>query len=323
MEPFSHLLPYVDNFDRAKSKLVHEWMSCSDVVNVLRKYEIATNFYGKYFAVKIINYALGVIRGTNALGNCPVVGVMLVFFEKKNIELEEIFTICVNLKNTLIQFMLKEKILNPDTLREISLLIDHNFVGVIRDYIHLHYSINEDHSSCSIALNDTKNINSCTIYQVNTAINTTSALHYMQEVEMDLGLIDELGEIEIETICSIDVTDKMDDTSYREVILLLNNYIKVIKHLVEFQELTYTLTLLVNLLETTPVESISVDNCGVVSIYIKAIIDDLSMWRRSVFVDQSAEDIHYLDKTLLSSIAQLQITLSQGEGAMTDEIEFF
>jgi two-component system chemotaxis response regulator CheY len=76
-------------------------------------------------------------------------------------------------------------------------------------------------------------------------------------------------------------------------------------------------------LETTPVESISVDNCGVVSIYIKAIIDDLSMWRRSVFVDQSAEDIHYLDKTLLSSIAQLQITLSQGEGAMTDEIEFF
>ena len=59
-----------------------------------------------------------------------------------------------------------------------------------------------------------------------------------------------------------------------------------------------------------------------VPIYLKAIISDLQSWRISVFITRDAEDIHYLDKTLLSSIAQLQITLmptNDGE----DEVEFF
>ena len=47
------------------------------------------------------------------------------------------------------------------------------------------------------------------------------------------------------------------------------------------------------------------------------------MWRTSVFMEKSAEDIHYLDKTLLSSIAQLQILLSPPDANETEEIEFF
>ncbi|MBN2895794.1 MAG: hypothetical protein JXK05_07915 [Campylobacterales bacterium] len=35
----------------------------------------------------------------------------------------------------------------------------------------------------------------------------------------------------------------------------------------------------------------------------------LQSWKRTVFVTREAEDIHYLDKTFLSSIAQLQMML--------------
>jgi hypothetical protein len=58
-------------------------------------------------------------------------------------------------------------------------------------------------------------------------------------------------------------------------------------------------------------------------IYIKAIISDLSMWRVGVFIDKNADDIHYLDKTLLSSITQLQIMLSPQTDAHIAEVEFF
>ncbi|MCX6074310.1 MAG: hypothetical protein NTY39_08330 [Campylobacterales bacterium] len=323
MTEFPHLTPYVDYFEVAKNELVEQWMSNSDVVAVLQKHNITTEFYGQYFGVKIINYALGIIRGSHALGNCPVIGVMLVFFEKKQIALDEVFMICVNLKNTLLQFMLKEKILTYETLTEIALLIDHNFLGVIRDYIQLYYFQKDEYLYCSINPEESMKPKVCNTYQGNDKTDTTTALHYLQEVEIDLEMIDELGAIEKEAVDSIDLTNAMDDEAYREIIILLNDYIHVVNYLTEFKELAYTLTLLVELLETTPLESISFDNSGVVAIYLKAIIEDLSMWRKSVFVDQIAEDIHYLDKTLFSSVAQLQITLSEGDNSGTEAIEFF
>ena len=323
MTRFPHLTLYVDHFEVAKNKLVRQWMANTDVIDILQRHQITTDFYGKYFGSKILSYAIGVIRGTNALGNCPVVGVMLIFFEKRQIELEEVFMICVNLKNTLIQFMLEEKILTYETLNEMACLIDHNFVGVIRDYIRLHYSNREEHPSCSINPKSGIAQNFYDIYQSNERGTVTSAMHYLQEVEIDLGLIDELDEIEKETLDAIDLSMRMDSEAYKDVIGLLNNYIKVINDLLEFQELVSSLKILVALLEMTPIEKISIDNSGVLSIYITAIINDLSMWRKSVFVDQSAEDIHYLDKTLLSSIAQLQITLSESDAENTEDIEFF
>jgi len=320
---FPHLTPYIDHFEMARIALVQEWVNHPDVIEVFHKYQIAPEFFGQYFGVRVFDYTMGVARTANTLGHCPVIGVLLVFFEKKQISLDDVFVICVNLKNTLIQFMLEEEILNRKTLNEISLLMDHNFVGVIHDYIQMHYVKREMNLYCSITPEGENQPKVCNAYQSNNTTEVTSALHYLQEVEIDFGMIDELGGIEKETLTSIDLTNAMDDEAYREVIILLNDYINVVNHLMDFQELAYTLTLLVDLLESTPLESISFDNSGVVAIYLKAIIDDLSMWRKSVFVDQSAADIHYLDKTLLSSIAQLQITLSEGDENMMEEIEFF
>jgi len=318
IDKFDHLVPYIDYFEMAKMGLIQQWVRHPDVVQVFHKHRIAPEFFGQYFGVRIVDYAMGVIRNTNQLGYCPVVGVMLIFFEKKQIALEEIFIICTNLKNTLMQFMLEKEILMRETLNEISRLIDQNFLGVIHDYMQMHNVENEMNSFCSITQKEEPNT-----YYGNDNTNVTSALHYLQAVEIDLEMIDDLGAIEKDTLASIDLTNAMDNEAYRDVIILLNDYIHVVKQLLEFQELAYTLTLLVDLLETTPLESISFENSGVVAIYLKAIMDDLSMWRRSVFVDHSAEDIHYLDKTLFSSIAQLQITLSEGDESMTEEIEFF
>lgn len=60
-----------------------------------------------------------------------------------------------------------------------------------------------------------------------------------------------------------------------------------------------------------------------VDIYLKAIISDLQSWRMAIFITMEAEDIHYLDKTLMSSIVQIQMTLMPQEEAQEDEIKFF
>ncbi|HEX5710863.1 MAG TPA: histidine kinase [Sulfuricurvum sp.] len=317
---FSYLINFANHLEDAEESILNRWMAHPDVQETLSRHKITPEFFGHYFGIKVIGYALGVLRGVNKLGNCPVIGVLLAFFEKKNIPLEDVFMICVNLKNSLLQYMLENKMLNNHSMHEISLLIDHNFSGVIREYTSLYtkkFLPSETNQTVESALSV------CEPYAVRGDVQSTSALHYLQEIEMDMAVLDELDEIERETLSSVDFSGTIDQEAYREVISLFSDYVRVVNQLFEFNALAYTLTILIDLLKNTPLNTMEEEKLGMVTIYIKAIVDDLSLWRKAVFVDQSAEDIHYLDKTLMSSIAQLQILLSENENTSVEEIEFF
>jgi hypothetical protein len=326
---FTALRELIDGIEQDKDTVLAGWMSNQDVREVLEYHRIKPDFFAHYFGAKVINYTVGVVKGVNKLGNCPVIGAMLMFFNKKNIPLDDVFMICVNLKNTLIAMMFENGVLTSQLFHELSYLIDHNFSGVIREYIYLHYNQTVEQKSCqlemSASIQETKYTNNTcnpmVLQDVNTSV--TPAYLYLQEIDLDMGIIDEFGEIEQETLDSIDLSDTINASGYEEVIALFNQYLKVINQLIEFQELAFTLAVLIDLLNTTGFETISEENRGLVAIYIKAIIDDLSAWRKSVFVNQDAENIHYLDQTLLSSIAQLQIMLSENDVTEVAEIEFF
>ncbi|MBD3825096.1 MAG: hypothetical protein IE916_11400 [Epsilonproteobacteria bacterium] len=91
----------------------------------------------------------------------------------------------------------------------------------------------------------------------------------------------------------------------------------------EFQELAYSLTILRELLEKFDLEGSEKETHYMIYIYLKAIISDLQSWRLAVFITKQAEDIHYLDKSLLSSITQLQMTMMPTTQDTQEEIEFF
>lgn len=317
---FEYSLIYVKMFEDAKLLILKEWMASEDVQRILNSHTITTSFFAKYFGSKVIDYALGVIKGSNKLGNCPVIGAMLVFFEKKNIPLKDLFMICVNLKNAMISHALKQGILDEYLLHEICMLIDHNFCGVIEEYLDLHYALTVVHDSCS--LNTKEVINTETLCILSPTFSSTSSLEYIQETYIDHEILDELMEIEEETVASFNFSQTITEEIASDVIELFTKYARMIDRLVEFRELSYALWVLTDLLKNVNIEAIQ-DELMYMRIYIQAIIGDLSTWRNSVFIDQNAEDIHYLDKTLLSSITQLQIMLlPQGNHAVED-VEFF
>lgn len=317
---FEHCLRHIKIFEEAKTAILEQWMASEDVRKILNSHTITTTFFGKYFGSKVIDYTLGIIQGSNQLGHCPVIGAMLVFFEQKNIPLKDVFLICVNLKNAIIAYTLKQGILDEHLLHEICILIDHNFCGVIDEYLDLHYVFSITHDSCSL---DTKQtIHTETHCVVSPSPSSTSSLEYMQESHIDHEILDELKEIEKDTISSFSFSQTITEEIVFDVIELFTKYAKMIDRLVEFRELSYTLWILTDLLKDVNLEAIQEDLLYI-RIYIKAIISDLSTWRNSVFIDQNAEDIHYLDKTLLSSITQLQIMLSPHGDNDVEDVEFF
>ncbi|MCK4875328.1 MAG: response regulator, partial [Sulfurimonas sp.] len=52
------------------------------------------------------------------------------------------------------------------------------------------------------------------------------------------------------------------------------------------------------------------------------LIDDISQWRKNIFILKEANDIHYLDSSLLSSCLQIQSIFEKKEAIQDDEDDF-
>jgi len=55
----------------------------------------------------------------------------------------------------------------------------------------------------------------------------------------------------------------------------------------------------------------------------KGFIQDMIEWKRKVLIEQSVDDIHYLDKSFYANISQLDISLNEEEDEDESELEFF
>ena len=309
----------IDLLDDNKDKILEMWLSYEIVTETLCSNGLKVDFFKDKFASKVFDFAVGVVRSENTVGDCPVIGVMLMLFKKKRIPLADVFMICVHLKNALLHFAHKQNILDEEMIRELAILMDYNFNGVIKEYTFLYYNDEYKAKKCSLKKEDQP-------VQINTkleATNTTSAMAYLQEIDLDDEMIAELAELESDTLDAIDEGEQITQHSLNESANLFEQYAKVLNMMLEFEELEYTLGILKELLLGTDYASLNDDDKNMITIYLKAIISDLQSWRMSVFITQEAEDIHYLDKTLMSSIAQLQITLMPQDEAQEDEIEFF
>lgn len=318
---FHTILKNVALIESNKEDILTEWMNYEVVKKTLQQNNLNINFFQEKFASKVFDFALGVVKSKNDLGNCPVIGVMLMLFKRKSIPLSDIFIICVHFKNSLLLFCEEKNLLNHEMLEEVCTLMDYNFEGVIKEYTKLYYNDRYKHTNIFQNIEEKQTISSEATLQRNSS---TSAITYLQEIELDMELVDELNELESDTLNAIDMEETVNQYSLQEASLLFERYSKVLSHMYEFEELAYTLTILSELLSSTKIETIDDETKYMVTIYLKAIISDLQSWRMSIFITNEAEDIHYLDKTLLSSIAQIQITLMpQKEDITQEEVEFF
>jgi hypothetical protein len=287
-------------------------MEYTIVKETLQRHHFQVEYFSNNFGIRVIDYALNVIQEEEELGDCPVIGVLLVLFKKRNIPLSDIFFICVHLKNALLHYFLEKNLLTEDILSEINHVMDYNFNGVIEEYIINHY---KDCAKQSISYNKAANITK--------EKKVISAKEYSSEGELIIDLIQDLDELEDKVFNLLEDHQTFDEVLQTEVNYLLNRYSMVLNSLYEFRELSYMITLLTKLLNKIDLDMIDVQVKDNIIVYLKSIFSDLQNWRKEVFIEQSTKDIHFMDQTLLSSAAQLEIILIPKEGQNSGEIDFF
>ena len=151
----------------------------------------------------------------------------------------------------------------------------------------------------------------------------TSARELLQDIEVDMELMDELNDLEQELVDTLFVEGIVNEALKEASIRFLTRYATLLNQTLEFKELAYVLNALVMVFDSLDIEGLEPEKSKRFLTLLESIIHDLAGWRKHVFIDQDARDIHYLDASLFSSCAQLEMMMSGQEEPRESELELF
>ncbi len=159
-----------------------------------------------------------------------------------------------------------------------------------------------------------------------THFNKITAAEYVESTAIVLmDKIESLETIEDRLdISLIDFERESTAVNIQNVSELFLDYVEVIEELIEFEHLAYAIVSLANFLANLEESQLDEKRVKKLITLIISLVSDLSSWRDNLFIKQEANDIHYLDSSLLSSCLQIESIFAE-EKASEDEdnLEFF
>ena len=162
-----------------------------------------------------------------------------------------------------------------------------------------------------------------------THFNKVTASEYVEMTA--IALMDKLESLEtLEDEIDISLIDfEKENTAenLRNASRLFLDYVEVIQQLTEFEHLAYAVESLADFLATLEESQFDEKKIKKLVLLTMSLLSDLSTWRINVFIKREANDIHYLDSSLLSSCLQIESIFKEEkvveEEEDDDELEFF
>ncbi|QOY53357.1 response regulator [Candidatus Sulfurimonas baltica] len=107
-----------------------------------------------------------------------------------------------------------------------------------------------------------------------------------------------------------------------EITELFETYINVVEELIEFEHFAYALKTLNEFMRNLDIEHVDPADHKKFALLFMLLLDDIGEWRNNIFIKIEANDVHYLDSSLLSSCLQLQSIFEKKEVSQQDEDDF-
>ncbi len=120
--------------DTNREKIVDIWLSATDVQKILKKHDVNIKMFSTTYAHPVLNYFIGVIQGSNTIGNCPVISKLLEYLKDKEISSAELFIICINFRKSMINLLFQNNRMSEEMYENISYIFDANFRGVLEAF---------------------------------------------------------------------------------------------------------------------------------------------------------------------------------------------
>lgn len=134
---------------------------------------------------------------------------------------------------------------------------------------------------------------------------------------------------ELEDLCEdMDATlfqyEKSGDLSLIMIIAdILKHFATVMDEMLEFQHLAHSIFSMEQFLKHIDGIDMSEENKKLLLKLLGGLMEDLTLWQKTIFVTKEAVDVHYLDSSLLSSVLQIESALTDTNVREEGDIEFF
>lgn len=157
-----------------------------------------------------------------------------------------------------------------------------------------------------------------------THFNKTTAAEYVNSTA--ISLIDKIDELELieEKLEAATVSFELEakEEYLAHIIEGLDAYIDVVDQLIEFEHFAYALQTLNQFLKELDLETLDGNVHKMFCVLFVHLIDDLAQWRNNIFILKEANDVHYLDSSLMSSCLQIQALFEVKDIEQDDEDDF-
>jgi len=302
-----------DDLTLNKNIILDRWISNLFVIQKLQSHRIDEEYFKNHFATKVFDYFIGVVHGSNEIGNCPAMGAMLHFFRYKNLPLESIFIICSHFKNALNCYIFEKYDFNSTLYGEVALILDRNFEGVISKYMSLKIVGYENNYATK---------------KIETSEILTQVLDYCDYVfEHDIYEMQDL-EVEIDNIfikITMDTNRNIGDFLHLGV--KVQRYGHILTSYPIFEELgSYIVRLGDSFTNNALLLFEDGQKVANISTLIEGFVNDLVVWRKEVFENNIA-DANFLNDSFFSNVSTIINYIEYDEAsqeALDDEgVEFF
>jgi len=307
----------IKQIENDATAIVKAWVNRELVSEKFALNSIGRAFFARHFGIRVVRHLIRVIKGEIAPGQCPVVTVMLLFFKEKRIPLCDIFVICSGLRAQLVEVLIDHGLFSKDSYREIAYLFDKNFEGVIREFFEISgYSVAQKVQLEAPSAPVQKSVH----FQEEPKI---TAAAFLENNDINRDDIEELSDLveDVETV--LFKHEQLTQEDFGKIRALFEKYAHILSEFYEFKDLGYSLTVLAGVLSSYRYDTIAPEDYKKIRTFFESIISDLNSWRKNIFVDADAIDIHYLDESLLSSIAMFEVLLTSDENGDEGDLELF
>lgn len=299
---FSMIQPHTQQLKFDSLKIALQWSHDDIVAKKLRLHLIDPRFFAKHFGTKIIDHVLSIISGEIQPGNCPVIHVLLEIFSHKKIPLSDLYFVCSGLKSTLLMELNEKKVLCNTTIKQVALLLDTNFEGVM-----LEYSQKMHDPDC----NKLNNIHQCLTEKCTAKAQKkkVSSSQYVASTFIAPDELQELKELEEDALQVLDCEIFTDSVKFC-LMNIVGKYCSILSKSLEFSTVETSLKIFLNVIELLEVSKIEGNIQYSLTSFCRALVKDFSVWREGVFGVEGVSDIHWMDDNLLAIVAQLEILIT-------------
>jgi diguanylate cyclase (GGDEF)-like protein/PAS domain S-box-containing protein len=109
--------------------IIDKWITCPSLNPIMLKLNMEIEQYKGEIAKPVVEFFIGILKGENKTGDCPVMREIVETFHNKGLSVEDVFLNCTGLKNSIIELMAEGY-----PLSGLINILDHNLYNILAIY---------------------------------------------------------------------------------------------------------------------------------------------------------------------------------------------